>query len=92
MIAYVLCLVRPTCFDQLDHGPRKVAKEYGEDFHTPSIYYLQLLAFAQGTPNGEPGVGRQRFTPECLRRCDGGIAAVVSGTESARSDAGTTVR
>ena len=68
----LLCLVCPTYCGQCDHGRLKVAKEYGEDFHTPPIYYLQLLAFAQGTPYEELGVERQRFKPECLRRYEAG--------------------
>jgi hypothetical protein len=32
------------------------------------IYYLQLLAFAQGVPYDELGLERQRFKVECLKR------------------------
>ena len=82
----LLCLVCPTCFGQFDHGQLKVAREYGEDFHTPPIYYLQLLAFAQGTPYEELGVERQRFKPECLRRYEAGAVSVVeAGATTAAS-------
>jgi heterodisulfide reductase subunit B len=66
--AELLCLICPTCFGQFDHGQAKVAKRFAEDFHTPAIYYLQLLAFAQGVPYDELGLERQRFKVECLRR------------------------
>jgi heterodisulfide reductase subunit B len=64
----LLCLVCPTCFGQFDHGQFKVAKQFDEDFHTPAIYYMQLLAFAQGVPYEKLGFERQRFKPECLTR------------------------
>jgi heterodisulfide reductase subunit B len=66
--AELLCLICPTCFGQFDHGQAKVAKRFEEDFHTPAIYYLQLLAFAQGVPYDQLGLDRQRFKPSCLRR------------------------
>jgi heterodisulfide reductase subunit B len=66
--AELLCLICPTCFGQFDYGQAKVAKRFEEDFHTPAIYYLQLLAFAQGVPYDELGLERQRFKVECLRR------------------------
>jgi heterodisulfide reductase subunit B len=66
--ADILCLICPTCFGQFDHGQTKVAKRFGEDFHTPPIYYLQLLAFAQGVPYEKLGLERQLLKPECLRR------------------------
>jgi heterodisulfide reductase subunit B len=66
--ADLLCLICPTCFGQFDHGQAKVAKQFDEDFHTPALYYFQLLAFAQGVPYDELGFERQRFKPECLRR------------------------
>lgn len=66
--AELLCLICPTCFGQFDHGQAKVAKRFEEDFHTPAIYYLQLLAFAQGVPYDELGLERQRFKVDCLRR------------------------
>ena len=66
--ADILCLICPTCFSQFDHGQLKVAKQFGVDFHTPAIYYLQLLAFAQGVPYDELGFEKQRFSPDCLRR------------------------
>ncbi|UCF67975.1 MAG: 4Fe-4S dicluster domain-containing protein, partial [Acidobacteriota bacterium] len=66
--AEILCLICPTCFGQFDHGQARIAKRYEEDFHTPSVYYVQLLAFAQGVPYDDLGFARQRFKPECLRR------------------------
>jgi heterodisulfide reductase subunit B len=66
--ADILCLICPTCFSQFDHGQLKVAKQFGVDFHTPAIYYLQLLAFAQGVPYDELGLEKQRFSPDCLRK------------------------
>ena len=64
----LLCLICPTCFGQFDHGQAKVAQQFEEDFHTPAIYYLQLLALAQGVPYDELGFDRARFKPECLKR------------------------
>ncbi len=66
--ADLLCLICPTCFGQFDHGQAKVASQFQESFHTPPVYYFQLLAFAQGTPYEKLGFERQRFKPECLRR------------------------
>jgi heterodisulfide reductase subunit B len=66
--AELLCLICPTCYGQFDHGQARIAKRFEEDFHTPSVYYLQLLAFAQGVPYDELGLERQRFKVECLRR------------------------
>jgi heterodisulfide reductase subunit B len=66
--AELLCLICPTCFGQFDHGQMKIAQRFEEDFHIPAIYYMQLLAFAQGVPYDELGLERQRFKPECLRR------------------------
>ena len=64
--ADIMALICPTCFGQFDHGQFKVAKEH-EAFHpTPPIYYFQLLAFAQGMPYKELGIGRQRYKPEAL--------------------------
>jgi heterodisulfide reductase subunit B len=66
--ADILCLICPTCYGQFDHGQMKVAKQFNEDFHTPPIYYLQLLAFAQGVPYDALGFEKQRFSPEYLRK------------------------
>ncbi|MBU0717234.1 MAG: CoB--CoM heterodisulfide reductase iron-sulfur subunit B family protein [Planctomycetes bacterium] len=66
--AALLCMICPTCFGQFDHGQMKVAKQFGQDYHTPPIYYFQLLAFAQGVPYDELGFERQRFKPACLRQ------------------------
>ena len=66
--ADLLCLVCPTCFGQFDHGQLRVAKQFNEDFHTPPVYYLQLLAFAQGVPYDRLGFEKQRLKPEVLRR------------------------
>ncbi len=66
--ADILCMVCPTCFGQFDHGQFKVSQQFGEDFHTPPIYYVQLLAFAQGMPYENLGCERQRFKPKCLER------------------------
>jgi heterodisulfide reductase subunit B len=65
--ADILCLICPTCFGQFDHGQFKVSQKFGEDYHTPPVYYFQLLAFAQGVPYDSLGFERQRFKPECLR-------------------------
>lgn len=73
--AEILCLICPTCFTQFDVGQVKVAKQFGEDFHTPSVYYLQLLAFAQGVPYEKLGLERQRLKPDALRRFE--TAAIV---------------
>ena len=69
--ADVLGMICPTCFGQFDHGQMKVAKQFNEDFHTPPIYYFQLLAFAQGLAYDELGFDKQRFKPEALRRFEG---------------------
>jgi heterodisulfide reductase subunit B len=66
--ADLLGMICPTCFGQFDHGQMKVSKLFEEDFHTPPVYYFQLLAFAQGVPLDKLGFERQRFKPECLRR------------------------
>jgi len=66
--AEILCLICPTCFGQFDYGQLKVARRFEEDFHTPPIYYFQLLAFAQGIEYDQLGVDRQRFKPEALKR------------------------
>jgi len=66
--ADILGMICPTCFGQFDFGQMKVSQQFGEDFHTPPIYYFQLLAFAQGMPYQKLGVERHRFKPECLRR------------------------
>lgn len=68
--ADILCMICPTCFGQFDHGQMKVSKRFGEDFHTPPVYYFQLLAFAQGVPYEKLGFERQRFKPECLQRLE----------------------
>jgi len=64
----ILCMICPTCFGQFDHGQMTLARRFEEDFHTPPIYYLQLLALAQGEPYEKLGFERQRFKPECLLR------------------------
>jgi len=66
--ADVLGMICPTCFGQFDHGQMKIAKLFDEDFHTPPIYYFQLLAFAQGVPYEKLGFERQRFKPTALQR------------------------
>ena len=66
--ADILCMICPTCFGQFDHGQMKISKQFGEDFHTPPVYYFQLLAFAQGVPYDKLGFERQRFKPEVLKR------------------------
>ncbi len=76
--ADLLCMICPTCFGQFDHGQMKVAKQFGEDFHTPPIYYFLLLAFAQGVPYENLGFERQRFKPECLRRFEAPIGAAAA--------------
>ncbi len=66
--ADILCMVCPTCFGQFDHGQFKLSQQFGKDFHTPPVYYMQLLAFAQGMPYEKLGFERQRFKPECIQR------------------------
>jgi heterodisulfide reductase subunit B len=68
--ADLLCMICPTCFGQFDYGQMKVSKQFGEDFHTPPVYYFQLLAFAQGVPYDKLGFERHRFKPECLTRLE----------------------
>ncbi|MDX2437610.1 MAG: heterodisulfide reductase-related iron-sulfur binding cluster [Acidobacteriota bacterium] len=48
--ADILGMICPTCFGQFDHGQMKIAKLFDEDYHTPAVYYFQLLALAQGVP------------------------------------------
>jgi len=76
--AEILGMICPTCFGQFDHGQAKVARRFGEDFHTPPIYYFQLLAFAQGVPYDRLGFERQRFKPECLRRFEAKAESAVN--------------
>jgi heterodisulfide reductase subunit B len=66
--AEILGLICPTCFGQFDHGQARIAKLFDEDFNTPAVYYMQLLAFAQGVPYDKLGFERQRFKPKCLKR------------------------
>jgi heterodisulfide reductase subunit B len=66
--AEILCLICPTCFGQFDHGQARIAKLFDENYDTPTIYYLQLLAFAQGVPYKDLGFERHRFKPTCLKR------------------------
>ncbi len=66
--ADLLCLICPTCYGQFDHGQARIGKQYGEDFHAPPVYYLQLLAFAQGVPYDRLGFEKQRLKPEALFR------------------------
>lgn len=66
--ADIMALICPTCYGQFDHGQMRVAKMFGEDRHTPPVYYFQLLAFAQGVPYEQLGFERQRLKPDCLRR------------------------
>ncbi len=66
--ADLLCLICPTCFGQFDHGQAKAAQQFHEEFHTPPVYFFQLLAFAQGVPYDKLDFDRSRFKPECLRR------------------------
>ena len=77
--AEILGMICPTCFGQFDHGQMKVSKRFGVDFHTPPIYYFQLLAFAQGVPYDKMGFERHRFKPECLRRFE---TAAIPATEA----------
>jgi len=64
----LLCLICPTCFGQFDHGQAKIAQLFHEDFHTPSVYYFQLLALAQGEAYDKLGFERTRFEPKVLER------------------------
>ncbi len=80
--ADILCMICPTCFGQFDHGQMKVSKRFGEDFHTPPIYFFQLLAFAQGVPYDKLGFERQRFKPEYLRRFESGPKATVASSSA----------
>jgi len=73
--ADILCMICPTCFGQFDFGQMKVSKQFNEDFHTPPVYFFQLLAFAQGVPYDQLGFDRQRFKPECLKRFEPSEAA-----------------
>ncbi len=66
--ADLLGMICPTCFSQFDHGQKRVGERFGEDFHTPPVYYFQLLALAQGLPYDDLGFERHRFKPEILRR------------------------
>ncbi len=73
--ADLLCLICPTCFGQFDHGQVRVAQEFGADFHTPPIYYFQLLALAQGLPYERLGFERQRLKPEAIKRFAADVSA-----------------
>ena len=68
--ADVLGMICPTCFGQFDHGQKKIAKLFDEDFHTPAVYYFQLLALAQGIPYDDLGFQKQRFKPTVLQQFD----------------------
>jgi heterodisulfide reductase subunit B len=66
--ADVLGMICPTCFGQFDHGQKKIAKLFDEDYHTPAVYYFQLLALAQGVPYDNLGFQKQRFKPTVLQQ------------------------
>ncbi len=66
--ADILCMICPTCFGQFDFGQMKVSQLFKKDFHTPPVYFFQLLAFAQGVPYDKLGFERQRFKPESLKQ------------------------
>jgi len=68
--ADILGMICPTCFGQFDHGQMKIAKLFDEDYHTPPVYYFQLLALAQGVPYDKLGFDKQRFKPTVLQRYD----------------------
>ena len=68
--ADILGMICPTCFGQFDHGQMKIAKLFDEDYHTPPVYYFQLLALAQGVPYDRLGFDKQRFKPTVLQRYD----------------------
>jgi len=68
--ADILGMICPTCFGQFDHGQKKIAKLFEEDFHTPAVYYFQLLALAQGIPYDDLGFQKQRFKPTVLQQFD----------------------
>jgi heterodisulfide reductase subunit B len=68
--ADILGMICPTCFGQFDHGQKKIAKLFEEDFHTPAVYYFQLLALAQGVPYDDLGFQKQRFKPTVLQQFD----------------------
>ena len=73
--ADVLGMICPTCFGQFDHGQKKIAKLFDEDYHTPAVYYFQLLALAQGVPYGRLGFEKQRFKPTVLQQFEEAAAA-----------------
>ena len=66
--ADLLCLVCPTCFTRFDFGQLDASLQFAEDLRTPSVYYAQLLAFAQGVDYERLAFPRQRLKPERLRR------------------------
>ena len=73
--ADILGMICPTCFGQFDHGQKKIAKLFEEDFHTPAVYYFQLLALAQGIPYDDLGFQKQRFKPTVLQQFDEAAAS-----------------
>ena len=75
--AELLCLICPTCYSQFDYGQLKVSKEFDVDYHTPPIYYFQLLAFAMGVPYDRLGFQRQRFKPEILKKFETAATSTV---------------
>ena len=75
--AEILCLICPTCYSQFDYGQLKVSKEFNVDYHTPPIYYFQLLAFAMGVPYDKLGFQRQRFKPEILKKFETAATSTV---------------
>jgi heterodisulfide reductase subunit B len=66
--ADILCMICPTCFGQFDHGQAMISKKFEEDYHTPPIYWFQLLAFCQGIDYDKLGLERQRFKPTTLKQ------------------------
>jgi heterodisulfide reductase subunit B len=60
----------------------KIAKLFEEDYHTPPVYYFQLLALAQGVPYDQLGFQKQRFKPTVLQQFDGAATTAAEAAEA----------
>ena len=59
----VIC---PQCFYQFDTGQMLAARELILEYKVPTIYYLQLLAFAMGRNLDETGIKQHRVRDPSL--------------------------
>ena len=59
-------LICPTCFDEYDLGQIRRSRKLGRKFHTPALYYFQLLALAQGMEPRDVGLQLHKVKPDIV--------------------------